>query len=557
VSGCARIVTPVGGAKDIAPPVILKTLPETNTLHFNEKTIKISFNEYVVLNNPNENIFFSPPLKHSPDYILSGKSLKIKLSDTLMTDRTYNIVLFNAIKDFTEGNALPFYQYTFSTGDFIDSFMVSGKIVDAESTLPKENIIVMLYEDDIDSLPRTKLPTYLTRSSKEGTFSFQHVKKGKYKIFALGDINHNFRYDLPNEAIAFSDSLIPTVLMSSGKTPTLTDSTAQPDTAKLSPPDSVGISSAPTVLLSLFIPQDTAQGLLKPLNPYRGVYKIIYKREIKDLKVRQLYPDTPYIYTQVNNPTRDTLTWYFSKMDEDTLRFELVADARWIDTLTLLPYKPAASRGRGKKESATKFMPVIQNSGELYRPLTLHFNTPVRPVDSFRVMIVKFIKSGNDTVFLYYAVPDTFTLSVPLPYPWEEKGNYLLQIRDSVFRDYNDACNDTIAVRISVKTERDYGQLIMQYTIMQPGTSYIISLLNSGGHTIRDTVVTESTTITYPNLTPGTYKLKAIEDLNQNGRWDTGNYEKKQQPERVFFFGKSIQVRGQWEIEEEWILDKP
>ena len=136
LAGCAKIVVPTGGPRDVTPPSVSKVEPESGTTNFKAKQIKITFDEFVELNNPLDNTLVSPPLNSSPEFIVSGKSLIMKIKDTLQSNRTYNIVFSDCIKDFTEGNKLSYFHYTFSTGDFVDSFYLRGTVTNALTRLP-------------------------------------------------------------------------------------------------------------------------------------------------------------------------------------------------------------------------------------------------------------------------------------------------------------------------------------------------------------------------------------------------------------------------------------
>ena len=179
-ASCAKVVMPVGGPRDVTPPTVVKCVPENGTVNFSASNIKITFDEFVVLNNPSENIIISPPLSQQPKYEMKGKTLIINFLDSLIDNSTYNIVFSNGIKDYTEGNLLPIYQYAFSTGESIDSATISGVLLDAETQKPVSNVLVCLYDYDIDSLPFTTLPKYLTKTQTDGSFFFSNINDGQY-----------------------------------------------------------------------------------------------------------------------------------------------------------------------------------------------------------------------------------------------------------------------------------------------------------------------------------------------------------------------------------------
>ena len=199
LSGCAKVVMPTGGPRDTEPAKMLKEDPPSGSVSFSESQIKITFDEFFTLNNPTENILISPPMATAPKYLINGKTLVIKLEDTLHPNTTYNMVFSDCIKDYHEGNTLSYYHYSFSTGPSIDSFSIRGKVLDAATLEGAKDFLVMLYHQDVDSLPFSTLPDYITKSLSNGSFTFDNIAAGNYKLFALKDINANMLYDLPNE----------------------------------------------------------------------------------------------------------------------------------------------------------------------------------------------------------------------------------------------------------------------------------------------------------------------------------------------------------------------
>ena len=560
---CAKMLTPVGGPKDTEPPRLAKMQPESGSLNFSGNTFKITFDEYVVLNNPTENCIFSPPLEYTPKFTVSNKTLSVKIYDTLRPNTTYNVVFADCIKDFTEGNPFPFFQYTFSTGSALDTFTYRGKLMDSREPEPVKNCLVFLYRDDVDSLPLTTRPDYITRTLADGTFKFSNIAEGEYKIFALKDINKNLLFDLPNEEIAFGD--VPVRAMPMPPAVKAADTVAVKkklkkekkavETEKTAP--AAAIAEADTAGISdeflLFAEKDTTLKLLSSGNPAQGIYNIIYNNEIRDYSLNfiGLQKELPFYETVCESG--DTITLYFKELPSDTLFLE-IKTVEGADTVTLLPFKTksAKSGGRNKKSGSTpKLSVTAQNSGELYKPFTLKFPYPLKPAENIEYQIVKKKKSGNDTIVAQLSIPDTFVMSVEIPIDKEEKVPYNISFRDSVFYAYNGLTNDSLSYNFTLHSEKDYGNLIINYNPAKAGT-YIVQLLTTNGQTVCNNTVTNSQKIVYEHLTPGEYKIKVIEDRNRNGKWDTGNYRKKEQPEKIFYFKKKITIRGYWELEEDF-----
>lgn len=553
LTGCAKIVMPIGGPKDVTPPAITKEVPANGCNNFKGNTIKITFNEFVTLNNTFENVLISPPLAQQPTYSLSGKTLTIKFNDTLQSNQTYNLGFANCIQDFTEGNPIPFYNYAFSTGTAVDSFMLKGKVIDAQTTDAVKGCFVFAYSKDIDSLPLTTKPQYITKTQPNGTFAIKNIRPGSYKIFALKDINNNLIFDLPNEEIAFLDKPIEAMKM---PVETPKDTTSATDSIAPIPLPKDTIEKVPDTELFLFMEEDTTQAFVKLQNKEVGKYEFIYKSEIHSHTATVL-SEKEYDHFEIVG--KDTITWYLKEPLLDSMVVVMTVNDSVCDTLRLEPFKKAGARAggrRGKGDNLTPLPVSSRNAGELYRPIVLSFPYPVRPTDSVPVHIIATRKySGNDTSLFILSIPDSFTTSLVIDRKFDERVPHTLTIRDSVFFGYNGSTNDTLRIKFTTKTEKDYGLLRMSYKLPSDEYPFVIQLLNSKGEVIRTDIMQQSETLTYPNLAAGGYKIKAIEDRNGNGVWDTGNYRQKRQPERVFHFSKAITIRGYWELEEEWTIE--
>lgn len=553
LSGCAKMVVPTGGPRDVTPPSVIGVDPVSGSINFNAKQIKITFDEFVELNSPTDNAIFSPPLKHNPEFILTGKTLTVKLKDTLLSNRTYNIIFSDCIKDFTEGNKLSYYHYTFSTGNQVDSFSLHGQLINAETLKPEPGCLVFLYSSDIDSLPMTSRPDYISKSGSDGSFVFNNIAENNYKIFALKDMNSNLLYDMGGEGIAFETELVQAKKM----LPPDTVSALSADSAQAGQvaPENLIRQDSACIKLQFFIPIDTIQKLLKINNVQKGVYSFQYKRPVYSFIPEVLKDAVLPDYFETKSLSGDTVTWYMKSTLSDTVRFVVQPEEGRFDTLMVTPFKKSKSQSRGRQR-ATVTSPSLtvsaSHEGDLYRPLVLHFSYPIKPVDSFDATLIARKKSGNDTIVKTFSVPDTFVMAISLPFKVEEKVPYTLIIRDSVFYGYDGLVNDTVSVQFTTKSEKDYGNLTINYVSDKPGMSYIVNLLGAKDAVIQKNILTGSQTISYTNLTPGSYRIKVVEDRNKNGVWDTGNYFTKEQPETIFFFNKPIEIRGFWDLEEDF-----
>jgi len=178
---CANQVAPTGGPQDREPPKVLGSNPLNKSTNFKSDKVRILFDEYVNIENAQQQVVISPPMDPFPEFKIKGKELLITFKDTLRTNTTYTINISAAVKDITEANVLDDYQYVFSTGEYLDSFSVSGKIVDAELATPAEGVLVLVYDLLEDSVVYNEKPYYFGRTDKSGAFTIGNMKGGEYK----------------------------------------------------------------------------------------------------------------------------------------------------------------------------------------------------------------------------------------------------------------------------------------------------------------------------------------------------------------------------------------
>jgi hypothetical protein len=195
---------PSGGPRDAYPPIVEESDPPNYSIHFTAKKIELKFNEYVTVSDVATEVFISPPLQTMPDIKTRGKSVIISFDEELHDSTTYSIYFGKSIKDNTEGNALENYNYVFSTGGTIDSLSIVGEVIDAFNLKPREDILVLLYEDKNDTIPFDSLPflvkpSYLTRTNQQGFFVINNLREGEYRLFGLADNNLSATYDNAEE----------------------------------------------------------------------------------------------------------------------------------------------------------------------------------------------------------------------------------------------------------------------------------------------------------------------------------------------------------------------
>ena len=576
---CANPVAPKGGPKDTEPPMVVEADPLNASVKFDKDRIVLTFNEFVELKDARNQVLFSPPLETAPDYRIRGHSVIIRFEDSLRPNTTYNIFFGNAIVDLTEGNPLSGYRYVFSTGDVIDSLSIQGQVLKAFNLVTEPDVFVMLYLDNNDTLPFDSLPyhvkpAYLGKSTTDGVFSIENLRDLEYKVFALKDVNNNLLYDLPNEEIAFIDTLVSPEYIKKEVQDTIQPDTLHPDSTGLemeladslefqtSLPDSLiadtslidTIQAKNFLQLLMFNEIDSVQKVLeaKIHDEYSLLFVYAYPPEKVRLEVINHYMDTLDWKISEMSRAKDTIRLWLKEKPFDTLRFQISDDTLVLDTVDIVfREKEQKAKDEEAETPPLRYKLNATSTIDLDKPLKLTFQYPLLDYDFSSWKLVE----KTDTMLTEPVFIDSARRKLQIDYPWKEQTSYELIFADSVLKDLSGAMNDSASIRFNSKSLADYGLLRIRVQMENACERYIIQLMNEDESKIfNERIVDSTSTVIYRFLDPGKYKLKAICDSRPNGRWDTGDYLKGMQAEAVYYFPKIIDLRANWEIEESWDL---
>lgn len=208
ITGCANIVPPAGGPKDTLPPVLLRVNPRDSSLRFSADRVSFSFDEYVELDNVQQNLIVSPIPQNMPTVTRKLNTLSVKLRDSLQPNTTYSLNFGNSIKDVNEGNVMKNFTYVFSTGSYIDSLRFSGKVLLAETGGIDTTLTVMLHRSKDDSAVAKQKPRYVAKLDGKGNFLFKNLPADTFYVYALKDEGGSYRYMNTEQLFAFADSAV-------------------------------------------------------------------------------------------------------------------------------------------------------------------------------------------------------------------------------------------------------------------------------------------------------------------------------------------------------------
>ncbi len=587
---CAQQGSPSGGARDEDPPVVLESTPQNYSTLFEAKKIQITFDEFIVLDNVNQELVVSPPMEEKPEVRLKGKTLVIQFEEELKDSTTYTLNFGSAIKDLHEGNKLLNFEYVFSTGEELDSLSIKGTLKYANDlTVPEEAITIMLYDQLSDSVPLNEIPLYVGRSDDSGVFSINNLKADTFKIFALKDGNYNLIYDMPTEEIAFLDSnlIMNTEFIKSIMGSVPFDSTLYEADTLSRYEDSLFVSADTTgmdldslrwvpdytaiyVEMDLFLEEAEAQYIMEDNRDDPRKILIAFARPLTDSFSYRFLIEEPagfMDYLEDFSSTRDSLTlWLKDSTDylNDTLSLELIYTIKdstelyvsQIDTL-LMTYRERTSKKKTDQKSPEEKLTIstLRDNGnlDLNTTLKLDFSVPLSGVE-------------DSLIFLWH-IPDS--VEIPQPFlmrtdtmvptrawidtKWEEVSKYHLLLLPGAFSSFYELEHDTLDLTFQTRDSEYYGQILL--TLDSVSNPVIIQLTNRD-EVIRQERVYKSGLYTFSYLSPKEYGIKIIHDLNDNGKWDTGKYLKKRQPEAVEIPPGTITVRSNWDHDVSIILKK-
>ena len=513
--GCANKVAPTGGTKDVVPPKLLKATPDDNTVNFSSKTITLTFDEYVQLKDAAKQVVVSPPVSPAPRFSAVKKSIIVEFDSLPALNTTYNINFGNAVADNNEGNVLPGFRYTFSTGSFIDSLTVKGKIVDALTLKPAEGALAMLYKSDTaDSLLLKSLPNYFSRASADGSFVITNIAAGAYRLFALTEKNTNYFLDQSDEKAGF-----------------LTDIIFTPDTALHE-----------VRVYTPFPPKQTLKGCNAGEH---GKITMSFGRPAGAITWKFI-GQNPDVTSIIYSDKRDSLTLHLRPGVSDTLRIAVFENEILTDTL-LCRTTPAAQAKLLPKHTGYTLNPVTNSMLQPEKNPAIRWSSPVVSFDSSKVKVTT---RDSVTVAAQFRFTDSLQTQLEIVAEWKEPGHYIILAPGAV-NDIYGLANDTVKWMFTIPAERTKGSISYKVSSKTDGNQ-ILQLVNDKDEIIRERFFESFTEGIFERLEPGTYRMRLVSDFNNNRKWDTGDHLKKQQPEYVVYFKDPIMVRANWEVETTW-----
>lgn len=545
---CANTsMAPTGGAKDTIPPYITDIIPYPGATGFPIEggRIYVVFNEYVTIKKQT-NIFLSPPLQKAPKSKVKGKGVEIWFEEPLLPNTTYNLSFVEAIADNNEGNMFPGYNYVFSTGDRIDSMLITGTVRNCETLEPVKEATVMLYKDQADSAVFLQRPVAAARTDVWGYFTIPYLQDTLYRLYAVKEETPNNVYDPDADLIAFSPNPVRPVMMVNDSLPEL---------QAYLPDDTLGCLARKSEYELLMFKEKSAKQFVKDrkLIDERHAY-ISFNAE--NVWIDSLWVDgypANRIITQFNRRRDSIEIWLNAARTPDTMRVNLhyrMTDSLGMPVPAHEKYKMTVEGAKRKnpyartpaselKHEDTICVYSLKASPELVEQygFTLEFKYPI-------------VKAGFDRIEFRYINPkqkefsgtlrveaDSLNLRVFHLFPDVKMQNgfeYKVKVPEGCFTDITGFKCDSVETKVSLPTEESLSNLSLD--IVNVDGKYIIDLLDSKRVLIRGFEIEKNAKLLFPYVSEGKYYIRITSDDNRNGLVDTGDLLAHRQPEKVLLY---------------------
>ena len=587
LSSCARMGSPDGGWYDDDPPKVVRCEPNDQSVNVTTKKITIYFDEFIKLEDASNKVIISPPQLEMAEIKVAGKKVIVELQDSLKPNMTYSIDFSDAISDNNEGNPLGSYAYTFSTGERIDTFEVSGYVLDASNLEPVKGILVGLYDDLADSAFTTKPMLRVARTDGSGHFVVKGIAPGTYRAYALQDMDNNFRFGQRGEMVAFShDTYEP-----SSKPDTRIDTIWR---------DSLHIDALLPVPYTHFLPDDIVLRAFTHLQTDRYLLKTERTNAEKmTMFFSYGHPELPLIkglnfeadsaFVIETGEKQDTIHYWLrdtALVNQDTLRMEvtymmtdtlgnLVSQTDTLEVLAKTSYEKRMKEKAKEIEKWQKEQDKKRKRDEPYdsifptKPLTPNIKIPSVMTPDAKVTVEMpspLVRCDTSAVHLYSQIDslwyDAACEMKPVPgsirqfiisADWRADTEYSLEIDSAAFVDIYGLVSNKYKQGIKVKSLDEMGTLTLKLSGIADTLPLRVLLLSKSGDAVKE-VLAVNGVAKFNYVMPDKYYVSALVDRNGNGVWDTGEYDLDLQPEEVYFYPREIECKEKWDISQNWNL---
>lgn len=599
-ASCASIGNPTGGPRDEDAPRFVRANPAPGSVNVNRQRIDIDFDEIVNVKDAFTNVVISPPSSQTPRVSSNGHRVTVTFPDTLRENTTYTIDFGNSIEDNNEGNKLPSFAYSFSTGPEIDTLQISGMVLDAQTAEPQQGMLVGVYSNLADSAFSTLPFERMAKTDDRGRFSILGLAPGEYRIFALNDLDNDYHRANPEEAMAFYDVLLSPTSQRVMATDTVfnlkngeVDTILTRERTQFLPND---------ILLRSFESDDKSQYLTKYERQDSTRLNFFFNTRADSIpRIRAIgFEELQDWYVVEKSAKNDSVTFWITEpslLSLDSLRVEATYlrtdSARNLtaitDTLRFFysrdlknalanAAKEREKQMKEKEKEREKAMEKALKEGreyvdsveppqkptplgfkasfsqEVYLPVFFEFDTPLTNLDTSAFHLEVQIDTIWTPVKKEWRAEPVDSLNprkLKIEYPWDFASQYRVRVDSLAATGIYGLVSDPLEYSFKTKAEDDYSSIMFVVSNFTDTIPAFIELLNTSDSPVRRAKV-ENGKALFKYIAPGKYYARIFEDHNGNGIFDTGNVDSIRQPDFAYYYPKLINLKKNWEREETW-----
>ncbi len=570
-TSCANIGMPSGGMKDSIPPYVIHSVPDFNQANFNDQKIKITFNEFVVVEGLSDKFVVSPPTEKKPIIRTKGKSIVIDLNEKLKANTTYSLDFKDGVSDNNEHNPLKNLRLAFSTGPVVDSLRIVGFVKDAFNLEPIANAYILLYKGKSDTLVYTTKPDFVAKTDVKGFFAVTNLPADTFQVYSLNSSSGTLKFNPGADSIAFySQRIAPTAIKRSEKDSTYVAADCLVVMGRT--------RFAPGPLYLMRFGEDYFNLRLDKYNhPNRKTIDFTFTQSVdkhfnieplnfvgkEDWKFTEMSAKSDSVRIWLTDSAiykKDTLVFKVSYLQQDSLKkFYTKQDTLrffFTDVVQQVKNKHKERRKVADLVSTISLNTNTKSGFDVYNKLLIESPEPIQSFDTAKITLLE----KRDTLFhpiKFVVKPDSINKrKFHIAYPWKYSTTYKLKIDSAAI--VTIYCADSKAIKTEFKTqdEEHYGKLLLDMKNIYGPTIVQLLAADKKETVLQSMSLTKDQIVTFKFLEPTKYMLKVIFDRNSNGIWDHGSLKEKILPEEVDYYPTMIKVRSNWDIKETWNISR-
>lgn len=609
-----RGVGPQGGPKDETPPKILKESPVNGSTMWQGNQLVLTFDEYLQLNDASNQIIMSPPQQKPPVVKAVGKRVLVSFEQPLRDSTTYIIDFGSAICDNNEKNPVSGYTFAFATGPVIDTLQISGTVINAEDLNPVSGLCVGVHYDLSDSAVLKMPFAGIARTDAKGEFCVRNLRPGSYRLYALDDVSKDFVYQPGERIAFLDTVFVPSVRdsvvvpkqdtvpalaadsLSDAPADSLSDTPVETDTVRVRKmftiEDLLGKNKSDSMPLLDSVPFDTVPAEPERITVYEpsGIVLRLFSEEKRRLYFQRCLREEQHCFRLLfsapqdslpsfvwlndslpsegmimqTSPLRDTITFWLTDsalITADTIPFVmsyLVSDSVYnlvsqTDTLEAvyraprLTDKAREALERKKHNRKLEFRSNASTAFDIYVPLELVFPTPLAGWQTDSMHFYELHDTVRTPLPLVVEKADSSSMRLLVRHEWKAETDYGLTLDSAAFTDVYGVSSDKQVLKWKIRSMEDYSTLIIKVNPFVP--HLMVQLLSDKDAVVRTLSAREDGCV-FRYLKPQSYYVRVYEDLNGDSVWTTGDFERKRQPEPVYYFPQKLSLRANWDFEE-------